>query len=385
MYRNKALAWEAVELCPLEAVGRGVPRATDGHTAVAIGHGLFSRIDQLAEKDEGLLSTVRSAELAFWETATIEDWIAWTPAEDPKTTPPCWEAAFTYLDAVVPAYIACCARMVVHTAELEEYIGACVPELVRRVFEYKLLFYGRSPYWTSARALRHFEQIARNRLAVSLADLRVQAWKAAPAWPAAWNDTRKSTGDRGEPAAVEDSGNIFRREQDFWAVSFNGKAIRMKHSRGLGYIAELLRVPGKEIEALAFTGRCGPEGPAVAATDTGLPLADATTLTQVRSELEKRKAELAQLAPNDWARKGDLGGEIAKLEAYLRDVQGLYGRSRRIVGASELARSAVSHSIARAIRGIGKAHQALAQHLRDSIRTGNTFLYLPSKSVEWRF
>lgn len=140
---------------------------------------IFSHIEQLAANDQGVQLIVRSAELTFWELARTGEWLAWTPDAEPEATPPQWEAAFDYLEAVVPAYVSCCGRLVRHAAELEQYIGVCVRELAGNVFEHKLLFHSQGAHWTSEPARRRFEQAARNRLAMMLAGIRAQAWKGS--------------------------------------------------------------------------------------------------------------------------------------------------------------------------------------------------------------
>src|SRR5205809_1063533 len=47
-----------------------------------------------------------------------------------------------------------------------------------------------------------------------------------------------------EPA---DGDAVFRHEGDFWTVAYAGKAVRLRHGKGLGDIAILLANPGKEI------------------------------------------------------------------------------------------------------------------------------------------
>ena len=177
--------------------------------------------------------------------------------------------------------------------------------------------------------------------------------------------------------------NIFRREQNVWLVRFAGKTVHLQHTVGFDYIVELLRRPRIEIEALLLTGRTEPERPTV--NSAGLDMADDKALRQVRAELERRKTELSALPAKDWPKKGSLQEEIAKLEAYLSQTEGRHGQARKVSGSAQRARTAVTNAIVRSIARIEKDHRALATHLRESIRTGTTLIYLPSTPVDWHF
>ena len=55
-----------------------------------------------------------------------------------------------------------------------------------------------------------------------------------------------------QEAAVEvavTSGAMFRREGEYWTISFESETFRLRDSRGLRYIAQLLRHPGREFHA----------------------------------------------------------------------------------------------------------------------------------------
>jgi hypothetical protein len=58
--------------------------------------------------------------------------------------------------------------------------------------------------------------------------------------------------DAGRAPRAGDGRDVFRREGEYWVVRFDGRACNLRHSVGLGYIAELLRRPGREIHALAL-------------------------------------------------------------------------------------------------------------------------------------
>src|ERR1700731_2184174 len=47
---------------------------------------------------------------------------------------------------------------------------------------------------------------------------------------------------------------IFRQEGEYWTVGYNGKDSRLKDSKGLGYLAHLLRHPGVEFHVLDLFG-----------------------------------------------------------------------------------------------------------------------------------
>src|ERR1700720_3120215 len=47
---------------------------------------------------------------------------------------------------------------------------------------------------------------------------------------------------------------VFRKEGEYWTVGYGGKAVRLKDSKGLGYLAHLLRHPAVEFHVLDLAG-----------------------------------------------------------------------------------------------------------------------------------
>ena len=47
---------------------------------------------------------------------------------------------------------------------------------------------------------------------------------------------------------------VFRKEVEYWTVGYGGKSFRLKDSKGLGYLAHLLRHPGAEFHVLDLAG-----------------------------------------------------------------------------------------------------------------------------------
>src|SRR5271168_4475548 len=47
---------------------------------------------------------------------------------------------------------------------------------------------------------------------------------------------------------------VFRKEGEYWTVGYAGKTLRMKDSKGLGYLSHLMRHPGIEFHVLDMAG-----------------------------------------------------------------------------------------------------------------------------------
>src|SRR5215470_9681955 len=61
------------------------------------------------------------------------------------------------------------------------------------------------------------------------------------------------TGDAGSGVRSAQPG-VFRKEGGYWTVGYGGHITRLKDTRGLGYIAHLLRHPGAEFHVLDLHG-----------------------------------------------------------------------------------------------------------------------------------
>ena len=98
----------------------------------------------------------------------------------------------------------------------------------------------------------------------------------------------------GEPAMQ------FRREGDYWTIAFDGKVIRMRDAKGLGYLARLLRHPHREFHVLdLLTGdaprgaTARPERLAVGTPDAGAVL-DEPAKHAYRGRIAELEAEIEQ-------------------------------------------------------------------------------------------
>jgi hypothetical protein len=69
---------------------------------------------------------------------------------------------------------------------------------------------------------------------------------------------------------------FFRKEGEYWSLSYAAKPFRLKDTKGLGYLAHLLRHPATEFHVLDLADGIGGEREATDAIDSayGLPRGD---------------------------------------------------------------------------------------------------------------
>src|SRR5262249_41023415 len=69
------------------------------------------------------------------------------------------------------------------------------------------------------------------------------------------------------------SGFVFRKEGDYWILSYQGVSTRLKDAKGFHYLAHLLRHPGRELHVLdVVQGQsAGGSGPSAGARDRDAP------------------------------------------------------------------------------------------------------------------
>jgi DNA-binding NarL/FixJ family response regulator len=192
---------------------------------------------------------------------------------------------------------------------------------------------------------------------------------------------------------MTESPDTFVREGEYWTIAYRHDTFRLKDSKGLRYLAELLSKPGVEIHALelvaAVAGTACPDqqgGRKKAAREDGLEvgrLGDAGNVidAQAKAAYGRRLRELAdELAEaddfNDPERSYRAQQEIDALEQQLAGAFGLGGRARKAGSASERARVNVRNSIASALRAVAAHGPALADHLSKAVRTGTFCCYV---------
>lgn len=115
--------------------------------------------------------------------------------------------------------------------------------------------------------------------------------------------------------------NVFRCEGDYWTIVFDRKTVRLRDSKGLRYLAALLRQPGEPMPAVEVQAAAGP-----------------------------RSSKRARLTPSP-----------------------------------EQARLAVTKGIKGALQRIATVHPALGSHLEATVRRGHVCRYLPDprRPIVW--
>ena len=171
--------------------------------------------------------------------------------------------------------------------------------------------------------------------------------------------------------------NVFRRDGAVWQLTFAGRSVHLPDAKGLRDIATMLAAPGREIDVRTLLGL--PSSPIGA---------DAVLDARAKAEYRARIAVLDQeLDAADEAgearRAAAAAAERQRLIHELTAAAGLAGRSRRLGDETERARKTVTARIHHTIGRLADTHPELAEHLRDSVRTGTRCAYLPAKPLTW--
>jgi len=213
-----------------------------------------------------------------------------------------------------------------------------------------------------------------------------------------------------ETVLVSDAGrslsrrNAFRKQGDYWPISYEGRQFNLRDLKGLRYIAYLLRHPEREFpvldlvavvegtrqqsEAGAYahmtTDQLAEEGLTVSEGAHSEPLLDAQARAEYQTAIRELQEEIDEAERNnDVDRAANLKEERDSIIEYLRTASGLGGRERGAPSPAERARINVTKQIGSALDKIEKEHGLLGRHLRNSIRTGAFCIYSPETPTGW--
>src|ERR1700722_15784629 len=204
---------------------------------------------------------------------------------------------------------------------------------------------------------------------------------------------------------------IFRKEGEFWTVGYGGKSFSLKDTKGLGYLAHLLRHPAAEFHVLDLVGgiagqhdddetigsahglprgeedlekagiHLGSLGDAGEMLDDQAKVAYRRRLSELHDELDQAKQS------GNVERAENAEEEIDALTRELSRAVGLGGRNRRAASASERARQSVTKTIKAVLDRIAQSDSALGDMLSRCIKTGTFCSYQPDPEVPiaWEF
>jgi len=168
-------------------------------------------------------------------------------------------------------------------------------------------------------------------------------------------------------------GLSLQREGESWLLCCGTVSVRLSDSKGLEWLARLVREPGREFHVLDL---CAPDG-TLDAGDAG-ELLDPRARQQYRERVQSLEAEREEArSHNDAGRGAFIDAELEFLRAELSRALGLGGRERRAGGAAERARINVQRRLRHAVRRITLQHAELGQRLERSLKTGLYCSYRP--------
>jgi tetratricopeptide (TPR) repeat protein len=227
-----------------------------------------------------------------------------------------------------------------------------------------------------------------------------QAERAAQASAELGRDSRAGAHFRRSPASAGERGRgeealaprvgAFRREGEYWSVSFDGRTVRVRDVKGVRYLARLLAEPRREFHVLDLValenGRIS-DGSGVAEAglavtraigDAG-PILDARAKAAYRRRLAEIEEDIeAARAMGDVEREERADAERDCLIRELSRAVGLGGRDRSTGSTSERARVSVTRALRSALDRIRAHDPRLGAHLDHCIRTGTHCAYRPA-------
>jgi predicted ATPase len=225
------------------------------------------------------------------------------------------------------------------------------------------------------------------------------------------SETRSTRSGSASPSVRSAQKGVFRKEGEYWTVGYGAKAFRLRDTRGLGYLAHLLRHPTVEFHVLDLFGGIANQreedessqsvhglprgaedlekagihitglGDAGEMLDEQAKVAYRRRLSELREEFEEAR-ELGNVERAEHAEE-----EIDALTKELSRAVGLGGRNRRAASASERARQTITKSIKSVLDRIAQSDATLGEIFSRCIKTGTFCSYQPDPDfpIAWEF
>jgi tetratricopeptide (TPR) repeat protein len=178
---------------------------------------------------------------------------------------------------------------------------------------------------------------------------------------------------------------VLRREGDVWMASVGEHTVRLRHAKGLSYLAQLLARPGVELHALELVRADAGDAPP-GDGDLG-PVLDAAAKAAYRERLEELQAEIDEAESfSDLERATRAREELDALTDELARAAGLGGRDRRPGSSAERARVNATRAIRTVMKRIAEHDPVLGEELLTTVHTGTFCVYRPDtrRPLQWR-
>jgi len=175
----------------------------------------------------------------------------------------------------------------------------------------------------------------------------------------------------------------------WWSASCDGVSVRLRDTKGLRHLAELVANPGVERHALDLVDRVegvDPDGIARRHLGDAGPRLDARARTAYRHRIEELRAEIDDAFAADQIDLAEARqGELDLLVQQLAEAFGLGGRARPAASAAERARLNVTRTLRAAITRLAEALPEPGAVLDRRVRTGLYCAYEPGPDdpVRW--
>jgi tetratricopeptide (TPR) repeat protein len=183
-----------------------------------------------------------------------------------------------------------------------------------------------------------------------------------------------------------------RREGRGWAVDCGEVRGRIADTKGIRYLAELLRTPGVERHALDLVDCVeGVAGPDPGGVDRRLigdagDLVDGRARSAYRHRIEALRAEIDDAMASGFEEQAEaLQAELDQLVMALAGAFGLGGRSRKAASAAERARLNVTRALRAAAARLTEIVPEDGPVLDKRLRTGTYCAYEPDEGDEIRW
>jgi hypothetical protein len=199
---------------------------------------------------------------------------------------------------------------------------------------------------------------------------------------------------RGPQVGFQQAENEFRRHLDVWHVVFRGTKGTYPKGKGMMQLALLLEVPGQALDVIALSrleavqAERAPAAPVGYSAGIDPDLDEVFDLVGLRA-FEARERELAESlisarALGNIEEVQQIQDELTVLRRTRQAARRRDGRIRRVGGAQEKARQAVSKNIRGCLERFALDHPPLHTHLERFLHLGILPRYDPQPMERWR-